>query len=63
MDLDGNGQIDKSDMKKVISPIDCLTDLADLAIIDEFFSTFDADGDGKVQLSEWLDFHALPYDS
>ena len=31
--------------------------------INEFMQTFDANGDGKVQLSEWLEFYGGIFDA
>ena len=59
LDSNGDGTVTKEELRGLASTsTDGLG--ADAATIesklDEFVATFDADGDGKVQLNEWLEF-------
>ena len=59
LDLDGNGEIDRGEVEQLASQGEGLAD----AKIDELFATFDTDGDGLIQKSEWLTFYGSLFDA
>ena len=67
LDLDGNGEVDKQEVQQLASQGVGLPDNADpallKALIKEFFADFDADRDGKIQKSMWLNFYGRLFDS
>ena len=69
LDLNGDGNVDKDELRQIAMQADLSAAGGDIdaeqreAKIQDFFTTFDANGDGKVQLSEWLDFFGNLFDS
>ena len=69
LDLNGDGSVDADELKKIASDSSLnfgaqeMDEAARDAKISEFFLTFDANGDGKVQMSEWLDFFGNLFDA
>ena len=63
LDLDGNGAVDQNELRTIAAQMGEGGDAAERdARIAEFFNTFDENGDGKVQLSEWLAFFGNLFD-
>ena len=67
LDLDGNGEVDREEIMKLAEQGQGLPDGASAeakeAKIKEFLDSFDQDGDGKIQKSEWLMFFGNLFDS
>ena len=67
LDLDGNGEVDREEIMKLAESGQGLPDGASQeakeAKIKEFLDSFDANGDGKIQKSEWLAFFGNLFDS
>ena len=67
LDINGDGEVDRDEVKQLASSGMGLPDSADQAAkeakINEFFASFDANGDGKIQKQEWLDFFGSLFDS
>ena len=67
LDLNGDGSVDKEELRKIAadSGVNFGAEMdvaAREAKIEQFFATFDANGDGKVQMSEWLEFFGNLFD-
>ena len=67
LDLDGNGEVDRNEIMQLASQGMGLPEQANEAAkeakIKEFLDSFDTDGDGKIQKSEWLNFFGQLFDS
>ena len=67
LDLDGNGEVDREEIMKLAESGQGLPDGASQeakeAKIKEFLDSFDQNGDGKIQKSEWLAFFGNLFDS
>ena len=65
LDINGDGEVDRSEITALAGdglPAGCDQATKD-AKIKEFLDSFDADGDGKIQKSEWLNFFGQLFDS
>ena len=65
LDVNGDGTVTKEELRGLAATsTDGLGgDAAQIeAKLEEFVQTFDADGDGKVQMSEWLAFFGKMFD-
>ena len=69
LDLDGNGELERAEVEQLLAQtqstgLPCTDDpAARESKISEFFASFDANADGKIQKSEWLNFFANLFDS
>ena len=67
LDINGDGEVDRDEVKQLATSGMGLPDNSDAttreAKINEFFASFDANGDGKIQKQEWLDFFGSLFDS
>ena len=67
LDINGDGEVDRTEIMQLAEQGQGLPDgsnqEAKEAKIKEFLDSFDADGDGKIQKSEWLDFFGKLFDS
>ena len=59
LDLDGNGEIDRSEVEQLASRSGGLV----AEKINELFTTFDNNGDGLIQKDEWLTFYGGMFDA
>ena len=59
LDLDGNGEIDRSEVEQLASQSGGLV----AEKINELFTTFDNNGDGLIQKDEWLTFYGGMFDA
>merc|ERR1719223_907488 len=61
LDTDKNGYVDKQELEQLMASQGGPG--VDQSKIDDFFKNFDANGDGKVTLAEWLDFFGNMFDT
>ena len=65
LDANGDGEVDRTEICALAGaglPENCDTDTKEKKI-QEFLSSFDTDGDGKIQKAEWLSFFGQLFDS
>ena len=65
LDINGDGEVDRNEIMQLAGdglPANCDQATKD-AKIKEFLDSFDTDGDGKIQKSEWLNFFGSLFDS
>ena len=64
-DVDGDGSISRQEVEKYVFQVfgSTLPAEAVKAQVDEFFTTFDANQDGKIQVDEWMSFFGKLYDA
>ena len=65
LDVNGDGTVTREELRGLasVSTDGLAADAAQIeAKLEEFIATFDADGDGKVQLNEWLEFFGRLFD-
>ena len=67
LDVNGDGEVDRKEVQQLANSGVGIPDNADPALkeakINEFFASFDENGDGKIQKSEWLNFFGQLFDS
>ena len=65
LDINGDGEVDRGEIMQLAGeglPANC-DNATKEAKIKEFLDSFDQDGDGKIQKSEWLAFFGNLFDS
>ena len=67
LDINKDGEIDRNEVMKLalqgVRMFEAKDAVARDRKVDEFFHTFDTNGDGKIQKSEWLEFFAKLFDT
>jgi len=62
-DVDGDGSISRQEVEKYVAQVFPGISAGYIeAQVDEFFATFDANQDGKIQVDEWMSFFGKLYD-
>ena len=62
LDINGDGDVERGEILALAQKESTIAQKVNQSMLEEFFTTFDADGDGKVQKEEWLLFFGKIFD-
>ena len=63
IDINGDGEVDRSEVMALAKAGTGLPEDVSQAKIDEFFAQFDENNDGRIQRQEWIDFFGRLFDA